>query len=62
VHAEHALKILFWELHQNKNFLWLLLNPVASFQYDFKSLLFGYFLLVLKNSYIFSFLPHAQHA
>ncbi len=28
----------------------------------FKSLFFGYFLLVLKNSKFFSFLPHAQHA
>ncbi len=44
-----------------KYFLWLFLNPFASFQNDFfKSLPFGYFLLVLKSSKNYIFLPHSQ--
>jgi hypothetical protein len=55
-HAEPMLKKVSWELIKNQKVLQMFLKPFASFQIDFlKSLLFGYFLLVLKNLKMFSF-------
>jgi hypothetical protein len=55
VHTEPALKIFLTARSKIKKGLLLFLNPFASSKNDFKSLLFGYFLLVLKNSKLFSF-------
>ncbi len=58
-----CVKKHFWELHQNKKSIMVVFEPIARSKNDFlKTLFFGYFLLILKNSNFFCFLPHAQPA